>query len=455
VELTPASQRPYVGSSTNNSELGLTFGYNGFGRVGGQVGGPGHVPLRPGATVPFSKKALATIRRHQLAHRGSSAEFAGTSGSLLVNGRNRSPIPFGGPPGPLRLFGKGLGDQAGWLLPLAAFGLLALALLGFAEGSASGRRRPTDRRSAGAGPVTARSSSPEAGGRRDPRLATVVVLGGWFLVEAVVLSLSKGIVHPYYVSALAPGTGAMAGAGAVAFVALLGGRLRVWGLALLAGCLLATLGAEIVLLHRAHYMSWFVPVLLAGTACGFAALLLRGRLAAPAMALLFCLLLVAPAAYAATTWMAPVEGTFPAAGPKAAAGAGGVGVSGGHLQSYRELIRFVEVNGTGSRWALFTDAAPVAAPYILLGLNAGALAGYSGTDPALDGPGLARIVAAREARFVVLGGEFASRGGNRATAAVLRACQIVAPRLWHGPEISPYGLALFDCAGRERALASS
>jgi 4-amino-4-deoxy-L-arabinose transferase-like glycosyltransferase len=40
VELTPASQRPYVGSSTNNTELGLTFEYNGFGRVEGQVGGP-------------------------------------------------------------------------------------------------------------------------------------------------------------------------------------------------------------------------------------------------------------------------------------------------------------------------------------------------------------------------------------------------------------------------------
>ncbi len=31
VELTPASQRPYVGSSTDNTELGLTFDYNGFG----------------------------------------------------------------------------------------------------------------------------------------------------------------------------------------------------------------------------------------------------------------------------------------------------------------------------------------------------------------------------------------------------------------------------------------
>ncbi len=49
VELTPASQRPYVGSSTNNTELGLTFEYNGFGRVEGQVGGPeqrGRAPRR-------------------------------------------------------------------------------------------------------------------------------------------------------------------------------------------------------------------------------------------------------------------------------------------------------------------------------------------------------------------------------------------------------------------------
>jgi hypothetical protein len=33
--------------------------------------------------------------------------------------------------------------------------------------------------------------------RRDPRLAVLLVLGGWFLIEAAVLSLSKGIVHPY------------------------------------------------------------------------------------------------------------------------------------------------------------------------------------------------------------------------------------------------------------------
>ncbi|MFD4257078.1 glycosyltransferase family 39 protein [Streptomyces sp. NPDC058534] len=45
VELWPASSRPYVGGSQNNSFLELTFGYNGLGRLGGEetgsVGGGG------------------------------------------------------------------------------------------------------------------------------------------------------------------------------------------------------------------------------------------------------------------------------------------------------------------------------------------------------------------------------------------------------------------------------
>lgn len=39
VDLTPASQRPYVGSSTNNTELELIVGHNGMERVSGGMGG--------------------------------------------------------------------------------------------------------------------------------------------------------------------------------------------------------------------------------------------------------------------------------------------------------------------------------------------------------------------------------------------------------------------------------
>ena len=50
VQLTPASARPYIGGSQNNSLWNLMFGYNGFGRLTGDetgsVGG-GHARWRP------------------------------------------------------------------------------------------------------------------------------------------------------------------------------------------------------------------------------------------------------------------------------------------------------------------------------------------------------------------------------------------------------------------------
>ncbi len=70
VELTPASARPYVGGSTNNSILDLIWGYNGLGRLDGS-GGP-----------------------------GNGASFSGT-------------------PGLFRLFNGEMGTQISWLLPAA------------------------------------------------------------------------------------------------------------------------------------------------------------------------------------------------------------------------------------------------------------------------------------------------------------------------------------------------
>jgi hypothetical protein len=103
---------------------------------------------------------------------------------------------------------------------------------------------------------------------------------------------------------------------------------------------------------------------------------------------------------------------------------------------------------------VLTDAAPTAAPMMLLGLPAGAMAGYSGTDPALNGPGLARLVTRGWARYVVLGGAYASRGGNLATKAVLHSCPQVPAAAWHGPMPAAYEIVLFDCKGREQALSS-
>ncbi|MCD0450746.1 glycosyltransferase family 39 protein [Actinocorallia sp. API 0066] len=80
VALVPASARPYIGGSTDNTVWDLVIGYNGLGRVfGGSGGGPGG---------------------------GGGASF-------------------GGEPGALRLFNTTMAGQISWLLPAAA--LLAVA----------------------------------------------------------------------------------------------------------------------------------------------------------------------------------------------------------------------------------------------------------------------------------------------------------------------------------------
>ncbi|HWX97317.1 MAG TPA: glycosyltransferase family 39 protein [Solirubrobacteraceae bacterium] len=454
VELTPASQRPFVGSSTNNSELGLTFEYNGFGRVQGQAGGPGRIPHGKGALARYH---LAETPRERAELRAQKTHSPATAKPALGvhtshSHRAREPIAFPGHTGPLRLFGRGLGDQGGWIVPLALFGMIGVLLLLLTGRPAATGEAPADEGDPAAG------GPPAPALRRDPRLAAALVLGGWFLVEAVVLSFSKGIVHPYYASALAPGAAAMAGTGAVAFVQLAHTRRLDWRIVgmLVIGCAVAgTVWAQLVILHKQHYLQWFVPVLLAGTAVGGTVAVLWRRLAPAAMAVTFSLLLVAPAAYSSTTWLAPVEGTFPAAGPTQAAGTGGLGFAPAHLRVVQALLRYVTTHGAGSRWVLLTDAANTASPMILLGYNAGSLAGYSGTDPALDGRGLARLISRGEARYVVLGGEFSSRGGNRATAAVLRDCTQIPPPAWHDPAVSPFGLVPYDCGGRAAALLAS
>jgi 4-amino-4-deoxy-L-arabinose transferase-like glycosyltransferase len=83
--LTPAAARPYVGGSTDNNILQLTFGYNGLGRLDGSESSPS----------------------------------GGGGGNSL----------FGGATGITRLFQSGMGSQISWLLPAALIMLAALAWL--------------------------------------------------------------------------------------------------------------------------------------------------------------------------------------------------------------------------------------------------------------------------------------------------------------------------------------
>jgi hypothetical protein len=226
-------------------------------------------------------------------------------------------------------------------------------------------------------------------------------------------------------------------------------------LALLTLAVISTLTVQTLLLHRAHYLHWLPPVLAIGAAIGLAAFIAVRRIATPALAFTLGVLLFAPLLYAKTTWKAPVEGTFPAAGPQQAAGYGGLDVAASTVGADHALIDYVRSHQPGTRWAVLSEASDTAAPLILLGLDAGALGGYSATDPAIDGRGLARLVERHEARYMLIGGAYASRGGNRASRAAAQVCLRMPSRVWKHGLYPRYGLVLYDCAGRERALASA
>ena len=149
-----------------------------------------------------------------------------------------------------------------------------------------------------------------------------------------------------------------------------------------------------------------------------------------------------------------MQSTFPAAGPKQYAGWGGVGVDARAVAIDRALLGYARSHGATKRYELLTVSMPTAAPFVLMGANVSGLAGYSGVDPVLDGKGLAKLVERGEARYVLLGGEYSTRGGNGATRAALAACRELAPFEWGSPDAYPHGLTLFDCRGRERQLAA-
>jgi 4-amino-4-deoxy-L-arabinose transferase-like glycosyltransferase len=54
--------------------------------------------------------------------------------------------------------------------------------------------------------------------RTDRTRAAALLWGGWVIVTGLVFSYMSGIIHPYYMVALAPGIGALVGIGATALI---------------------------------------------------------------------------------------------------------------------------------------------------------------------------------------------------------------------------------------------
>ncbi|MCX5305095.1 glycosyltransferase family 39 protein [Streptomyces sp. NBC_00160] len=264
VELWPASSRPYIGGSQNNSFLELTLGYNGLGRINGNetgsVGGGGRG--------------------------GAGGGGGGGWGETGID----------------RLFSGNIGGQIAWLLPAALVLLVAGLVITWRA------RRTTD--------------TLEGMAR-----AAFLAWGGSLLITAVVFSYMQGIFHEYYTVALAPFVAALIGMGAAVLWEERGGRVAAitlsGTLALTAVWSYVLLGRATGYLP---WLRWAVLVggLLAAAALPFAARAGRRALQATA-ALGVAAALAGPFAYCLTTVSTAHTGSIVTAGPAVAGGRGGPG----------------------------------------------------------------------------------------------------------------------------------
>ncbi|MFF3942768.1 mannosyltransferase YkcB-related protein [Streptomyces phaeofaciens] len=275
VELWPASSRPYIGGSQNNSFLELTFGYNGLGRLNGEetgsVGGGGG---------------------------------GGNTGQWGETGWDR-------------MFNSEIGGQISWLLPAA----LILLVGGLVATLPHSRLR-----SSGGTPTRTRTSVTRG---------LFLVWGGSLLITMVVFSYMAGIFHQYYTVALAPYMAAVIGMGAGI---LWEKRSELWASITLAASVVAAAAWSYVLLNRtSDYLPWLKWLVLIGGLVAALGLVFAGRinrqLALAAASLGLVASLAGPTAYTISTVQEGHTGSIVTAGPAGSSmmggGPGGGGGRGG------------------------------------------------------------------------------------------------------------------------------
>jgi 4-amino-4-deoxy-L-arabinose transferase-like glycosyltransferase len=283
--------------------------------LGGVIAGGGWwiaiAELTPAADRPyFGGSTNNNILELALGYNGLGRLDGSETGSIGGGGGGAGGGGFGGATGAFRLFQSEFGGQVSWLIPVALLSFVALVWVS--------RRAP-----------------------RTSRVRAFALLwGGWLLVTGLVFSYMQGIIHPYYMVALAPAIGALVGVGAIA---LLRSDLPVVGRAVAASGIAGTGVWAYMLLDRTPawlpWLRWTVLVAgLLGAAAVFAVPALTrgtaGRVGGPRRAATLAyaplaLALIAgfggPLAYSLDTANTTHTGSIPSAGPTVAGAFGGPG----------------------------------------------------------------------------------------------------------------------------------
>ncbi len=410
VDLTPASQRPYVGSSGNNTEMNLVFGYNGLNRLTGMSGGgggrPGNGFANPGgpsagqapngAPPPFAPNG---------ANNGFGPARPQIDGNGFPQGGPQGPAGNGGPggfnigqAGAFRLFIPPLSKEASWLLPFGIAGMLLLLL---------GSRWKW--------PVGSQHQA-------------LILWGGWLVTTGVFFSIA-GFFHEYYLSIMAAPLAALAAIAAILLWRI--GRKHFWpGTFLLALAGGVTLAFQFKTAESFVENIWWRPMTIGLFAVGLLLLALaairrnRGLNAVPGFVLVMTALLITPGIWSALTNLnVSANQSLPAA-----YGGGAVGPANrGGLQINQALLTYLEENTQGMKYLMAVPSSMQGADYVLAtGRPVLYLGGFNGQDAVVSSADLADMVKRGEIRFIYWGGGGGPGGGqSNLSSWVSSACKAV------------------------------
>ena len=360
--ISPA-ERPYVGSSENNSEFELATGYNGLGHfLGNGIRRPG----TQGRVGNPGRPALSNVQ----------------SGNMRQNGGET------GLPGPFRLFNHQMGGQISWLLPFALIGL-AFAIYQIRRNGLPERSR-----------------------------MKVLFWGCWLIPQIIFFSIAQG-THRYYLVMMAPGIAALVGISYSILVdwwSTSAGKSRY----LLPGAIILTIGVQcFIIAEYNEWRSWMLPTVIG---VGIIATFLLGWKAETrkvqvdrgnyvGVIIGISSILIAPFFWSLTPVLyGSGNAAFPFAGPdlnpqSRQSDVQGVANFTGWFGSTdtSKLENFLMPHRRGEKYIVAVPNAHLASPIILnTGQPVMTYGGFMGSEKILNGEKLEELVASGQVRYIMI-----------------------------------------------------
>ncbi len=407
VDLTPASQRPYVGSTQNNSEISLALGYNGIQRLLGGGNSPASGNTSGTGTRPsFGNGRPPTTGGTRAGQQPPSGGPGGGGGIFDI-----------GTAGPLRLFIQPLAGQIAWFLPLALLGMLALAW----------QRRPRF--------------------KDDRQQQSLVLWGTWLLTMGIFFSVAS-FFHQYYMTVFSPAIAALFGIGLVTmWHDYRRGGWRGW---LLPIALIVTVAEQVYILSQyPTWGQWLIPPLVILGVIAVGALIIariapRLNLKAPGLRFLVpaltagvFVLMLAPTAWAVIPILTSTQADTLVAGPTQTNSFGGSGQT-ANANSDATLIRYLEAH-QGTTKFLVAVSSTNDADTLILATNKPvmALGGFTGSDPILTTSKLAALVKSGQVKYFLLS-SFSFGGGSQSalTTWITQHSKVVPSSQWQSSSTS-------------------